>query len=239
MAEEKEIKLLLSEEIDKVALYAQLSSKLKLKNTVIQSDHYYDNETFLFTKQDKGLRIRFVNQTPIDFTFKALFYFPNRKPSPWYVEEQTFKLPTQEIQLVQAIFERLNLTFSQKQNNELTYDDLHHLFAQNQLQPKLIIEKKRKTFLYEDAQIVWDEVKNLGTFIEIETKSSSPIRISEELELLKFGTRTIEGYTTLLARKLGLAEMKAKEPLYLENPLWNVFKQEKIIYEKLANQVAK
>ena len=238
MAEEKEIKIQLSETLKRQDIRAQLSRQLKLSKIVVQSDQYYDTADFLFTKRDRGLRIRFVGGNPIDFTCKALFYIPNRKPSPWYVEEHAFKLPTKEGDAVQKIFERFDLQFDQKKKL-ITYVDLDRALRKNKLSPKLIIEKKREIFVYEDAQVILDEVKDLGMFIEIETKTSSPVAIAKKLGLLKQGVRTIEGYTTLLSRKLGLAEMQQKEPLYIKDPTWNVFQKEKEIYSELANQIAK
>ena len=79
----------------------------------------------------------------------------------------------------------------------------------------------------------------MGVFIEIETKTSSPVEIAKELDILNSGMQTIEGYTTLLSRKLGLADMKQKEPMYKENPTWNVFAKEKKFYNLLVSQVVK
>jgi adenylate cyclase class IV len=238
MAEEKEIKIALFKNKDAKEIRTKLSHHLKLSNAVVQSDHYYDNADFLFTKRDRGLRIRYVGGIPVDFTCKALFYIPQRNPSPWYVEEHVFKLPTKERGAIREIFERFDLAFDQN-NNLLTYADLDICLRKNNLSPKLIIEKKREIFMYEDAQVILDEVKNLGVFIEIETKTSSPMEIVKKLNLLQYGVRTIEGYTTLLSRKLGLVEMKQKEPLYIENPTWNVFPKEKEIYDALVRQIVK
>ncbi|GEM_PF-2503329 len=238
MTEEKEIKIQLFENKDVREIRAKLSQQLRWSKTVVQSDHYYDDADFLFTKRDRGLRIRFVGGNPIDFTCKALFYIPERKPSPWYVEEHVFKLPTKERDAIRKIFERFNLQFDLI-NASITYADVDMHLRKNNLSPKLIIEKKREVFVYEDAQVILDEVKDLGIFMEIETKTSSPMEIAKKLDLLKYGARTIEGYTTLLSRKLGLAEMKQKEPLYVENPTWNVFPKEKEIYGALISQIVK
>ncbi len=107
MSEEKEIKLMLSE--GESGWLEKLSNQLPLVSSKAQTDYYYDNEDYFFTQRDRGLRVRFVNSKPVDFTFKALFYFPNRKPNQWYVEEHAFKLPTSEIKPIQTIFERFDL----------------------------------------------------------------------------------------------------------------------------------
>ena len=73
MTEEKEIKIQLHENKDGKEIHAQLSRQLKLFKTIEQSDQYYDSADFLFTKRDRGLRIRFVGGNPVDFTCKALF----------------------------------------------------------------------------------------------------------------------------------------------------------------------
>jgi adenylate cyclase class IV len=238
MAEEKEIKLKIDEDITSEQLMKILSKKLTLDHHVIQSDEYYDQENFLFTKRDRGLRVRFINGKPVDFTFKALFFFPERVPTPWYVEEHAFKLPTSEFKRVEEIFSRFNLKIQHSPKEPLTYEILHQNFLENKLSPKIVIKKDRSVFNYQDAQVILDQVEELGNFIEIETKKTTPIKIAQELNLLQYGKQTIEGYTTLLSRKFGLAEMKQKEPLYRKNPKWNIFKNEQKKYEVL-NQTVK
>lgn len=239
MTEEKEIKIKLSENVNVAEIRSKFLARLKLFKTIAQSDEYYDNAEFLFTKRDRGLRIRFVDKIPTDFTFKALFYIPHRKPIPWYVEEHAFKLPTKEVAAVYKIFKRFNLQVSRSSKDMLTYHDIDDCLRKNNLLPRVCVEKKREIFTYKDAQVILDEVKNLGYFIEIETKNSSPDEIAKELDMLASGTRTIEGYTTLISRKLGLADMKQKEPMYLENPTWNIFAKEKEIYNTLVSQAVK
>lgn len=49
------------------------------------------------------------------------------------------------------------------------------------------------------------------------------------------GKQTIEGYAALAYQKIGLPEMKEKEPNYIANPYWNVFEKEKRMYEERGN----
>ena len=57
------------------------------------------------------------------------------------------------------------------------------------LQVEVIVEKSRRLFIYKDTRIHLDEVKNLGTFMELETlvlngHEDAEVRFNEIIELL-------------------------------------------------------
>ncbi|MCK4517534.1 class IV adenylate cyclase [Candidatus Babeliales bacterium] len=73
---------------------------------------------------------------------------------------------------------------------------------------KTLVEKKRKTYLFDDFEIVIDEVTNLGIFVEVELK--------EQVENVKAGTQLIFDFL----KSVGITKFKKQERGYV-SMLWN------------------
>lgn len=234
MAEEKEIKLELSQDTQIQPILETLNQHgFMFDKTVRQKDIYFDNPHHYFSTHDKGLRIRYIENKAIDFTFKTLFYL-SKRTQPWYVEEHVFPLPSTQIKEWQLLLKRFS--FTQKETTTILDESvIRKTFEDNNITPSIAVEKKRSYFNREGDCFIIDEVKNLGTFIEIECQINSPHSICDELGMNEIGKKTVDGYPAMLMRKQGISTINKKET-YSKNPIWNVLETERELYQKLNDE---
>ncbi|MFP4656821.1 MAG: class IV adenylate cyclase [Candidatus Woesearchaeota archaeon] len=85
---------------------------------------------------------------------------------------------------------------------------LRKLLLSNGLETVVLIDKKRKTYTYEDFEINIDEIKGLGVFIEVELVSEKVEEAKKRIQNLMFHELKIpeenvitEGYVPLMIKK--------------------------------------
>ncbi len=145
---------------------------------------------------ERGIYIRLRNSHKLDIKFnRACLEDPMLEYQP-YCEEHSFKLPLMQEQLPELndVVHYLGLKQAQ------TFEEFKSL---NNFIDHRIIDKIRSTYTSEDFVIVIDEVKDLGTFLEIEimTQNTNDLgvitqRMEEilsplKLERLKIGTEAL------------------------------------------------
>jgi adenylate cyclase class 2 len=131
------------------------------------TDYYFDNpKKSLYTKSPMGFidplevwRIREIDDT---------YYLCNKKRT----------------------IDKNGKTVSVEENEAITPDgqDVMKVFEKRGFTKQVIINKTRDVYNYEDFEIVFDDIKNLGNFVEIELKSdeqNSVVGIKKIYDLLK------------------------------------------------------
>ena len=129
----------------------------------IECDTYYNHPCKDFKKNDEVLRVR-LSGKEITLTYKGPRFSDKIKARNEY-----------------------NIKISSSK------EDLLDFLSILGFKPAAKIQKKRRFFRYEEFEILLDEVKELGNFIEIEIKGVRDLKSAEEM-LLEF------------AKKLGLNE---------------------------------
>lgn len=155
-----------------------------------QIDTYYDNPTDSFFKDPKNVndwvRIREENGS-LTFTYKH--WLPDGADIRTYCEETEYAMQSKAD--LCKILKKLNFS--------------------DGFVPLIVIEKIRKNFMYRDCEISIDEVRNLGTFIEIEYKGTDD-NVENVMKLLnnilieigaKVGPSDHKGYVYHLLKKQG------------------------------------
>ena len=239
--EEKEIKI----KISKAQYNKLLSSRprsSKLINPLNQKDVYYDREDLYITNLNRGLRVRFHEHSLVCLEFKSLFYNPYAdKGNPWFIEEITFPFPLESNNLNKlfSILVRLDLLSPVK----ATYcsPKLSHLFEVEQilscadLKPMIVVNKKRVGYQDGKVQYVFDYIKGLGYFLEIESQQEDPLRILEKLNL--DNCQIIRnGYNDMLAVDIpSYVSNDEKQRRFKKNPNWNILPSEKEMIEEILS----
>lgn len=149
---------------------------------------------------ERGIYIRLRNNQKLDIKFnRACLEDPMLEYQP-YCEEHSFKLPLMHERLPEFndVISYLGLQQAQ------TFEEFK---ARNNFIDHRIIDKVRSTYTHEDFVIVIDEVKDLGTFLEIEIMTQNVNQLDaitqqmqEILSPLKL-ERLIIGTEALVLRK--------------------------------------
>lgn len=140
---EIEVKIKLSSEIEYNLLKDSVNKISKFQSETFQIDEYFSPKSKDFLQEKfpfEWLSIRHRNDKSI-LNYKH--FFPEGAEKHEYCNE--YELTISDSEMMKKIFESLDI------------------------ESKVIVEKKRQTYVYKDEfEIVLDEVKNLGFFIEIE-----------------------------------------------------------------------
>ncbi len=160
--------------LDKTQLENFLKNLKFLKNEKI-GDIYLDTEDAELYRKGVFIRIRNTNKLQIKFN-PADVVNQHKMGAHEVCSEYSFRLPLSEndVKNLNEILEFLNL-------ERISSPSLDELKERNSLVDSIVIDKKRKIFTNGKFLIAVDEVKDLGTFIEIEAK----IRGSENIEPIK------------------------------------------------------
>ena len=171
MANKKEIEIKLR--IDDTKFYTGLISKMKSMCTEVehvhQHDVYYSPATEDYMDESypyKWLRLRYFNDGGAEICFKH--FFPEGAEHHVYCNEYQSRISDPEA--------------------------LVNIFSELQLQEVANVKKTRTTYAYDRYLISFDDVENLGNFVEIEVKNV----IFDELRERKLLDEMLE--------KLGLLE---------------------------------
>lgn len=238
--EEKEIKILLDQK-DFESIRGRAGQISTLIGQISLTDEYFDFDSLTLTNLNRGLRIRHVNGEPKSVQFKSLFYNPyTNSENRWFIEEISFPLPIlgKNIISLNNLFQRLNLqTVELSQTSILFYDGFRKCLSTVGLNLITKVAKIRTEFENDEAIFMFDEVNNLGYFLEIEAKSGkNPFDILRNRLGMNTFVRSHEGYNDMLLKgEPDYIPNDTKKGYYQENPLWNVLPSEITLVQNLLS----
>lgn len=168
-------------------------------------DVYFDTKELILFK--KGIFIRTRNDKKVEIKFNRACVENPELEKQDYCEEYSFKLPfcLKEQQLFEDIIASLDL----QKSKHFGFDEFLHI---NNLEPHYVIDKVRTTYKKNDFLIAVDEIKDLGTFLEIECMASNIqdlLAIKERMQkvVASVSLKPLKtGYGTLLLRTKNFQE---------------------------------
>lgn len=175
--------------------------KLHCKHDI---DVYFDNPNDMLHKN--GIYIRTRNNKKLDIKFnRACLDNPDLAIQD-YCEEHSFALPLQEkdLTVINQLLVSLNL-------QPMTHASLENLKQVNQFHEQCVVDKIRTSYTFNNFTICIDEVKDLGTFLEIELMADTAenvLKVKQEMLALihDLDLKPIKtGYINLLLRKKDFA----------------------------------
>lgn len=234
MSQEKEVKIELKIPLDE---FKNRITRLgyEKQGTLQQLDTYYDTKEWYLYNNIAALRTRNNNGTDHSFSFKKVFYMPRRK-NKYYVEEIETHFPLTDTKALDSVFTRLNIKYT---NNAFeTSADLSKFLLNSQYIDSVKIKKVRETYAHEQNEITIDDVSGVGIIIELECKKDEPTDLINHFLKDSEWSRTVEGLSYAWMRKnLGLTSHLNGLELFKTNPTWNVWENERKMYEMLNVEV--
>lgn len=176
-------------EITNTVRLAQFLSQAKQLHKTRDIDVYLDTNDHILWQ--RGIFIRIRNDKNLDIKFNRACLCDTSIDRLDYCEEHRFSLPLEESKR-----EALNLLLTSLDLKEIPSADLTLLKTINSLQPHYIVDKIRTTYSLHEFTLAFDEVANLGTFLEIELMAEN----AENLEQIK--ARMLQLLDGLELRKL-------------------------------------
>ncbi|MBT4174884.1 class IV adenylate cyclase [archaeon] len=205
-----------------------------LESETEQVDRYFDYPSFVLSRHLHGLRIREFHGAPQSCDFKVLFYFPERPNDPWYVDENVSDFPVSRECLV-SIFKRLGIS-NRSIGEELDPIELEKVLLGEKLVEAFRITKTRRKYACpEGMQILFDYVKELGSFVELEGSHCQAYLSS--LGLPEDGRLKRWGYTSLLLESKGIFNQGNFKPQFERSPMWNVLPDEVTLYNAIKGGI--
>lgn len=159
----------------------------------------------------KGIYIRKRNAKTVDIKFNRACLEDPSLPSQPYCEEYSFSLP-----LISAELEKFNGVIQSLGLKPLAIPNLDAFMTSNKLIDHLIIDKIRSSYKHDIFTIALDEIKELGTFLEIEIMSQS----TENLEQITYDMKTILAGLHIKPLKFGAVTLMLRKKyfdLYLQS----------------------
>lgn len=231
--QEKEIKLKIPDHQIQYIL-EKVSTNPESGNEIAQKDVYYDTQDLLITNLNRGLRLRSKNNRLDCMEFKSVFYNPNNKNHPWYIEEIKIKLPItqKEIKILNDIIRRFELPLVSMNDQNLldNEEEITKLLTQAALYPTITVNKKRRQFSDHQREVKYfiDYIENKGYFLEIESEKLPFNVILEELFEKEEYKVMQNGYNDMIAEGLpGYIPNDVKQLRFKTNFDWNVLRNEK------------
>ncbi|WP_457618011.1 hypothetical protein [Lutibacter sp.] len=132
------------------------------------------------------------------------------------------------------IFELASISIKNIPNNKvISYDDLYSILKSNNLLIDIIIFKKRLFGENEKYKIYLDNVKDLGVFIEVESKMD--IKLSTIFHNLNLNYEEIRfGYPNLYVKEILKEKVPKVKNKFLKNPDWNYLAGQKEIVRNIV-----
>ncbi len=143
------------------------------------------------------------------------------------------KLPSESVKIIK-IFELASISIKNIPNNKvISYDDLYSILKSNNLLIDIIIFKKRLFGENEKYKIYLDNVKDLGVFIEVESKMD--IKLSTIFHNLNLNYEEIRfGYPNLYVKEILKEKVPKVKNKFLKNPDWNYLAGQKEIVRNIV-----
>lgn len=202
---EVELKFKVDSEDDIKSVLAQGFS---YDSTTKLEDVYYDNSRNDLFK--KGIFIRIRNKDTLDFKFNMRDVLSDRFAEEYtHCNEFSFKLPIRA-EKIPAFHEVLNILGL----NTASVDSFESFLKKNNLDTSISVIKRRDTYTKDGINLCLDQVKGLGTFIEIEMlvddESQAPAAKEKILSLFPNNKKPVTtGYVALTWRKKDFETYKA------------------------------
>ncbi|MFA6076470.1 MAG: CYTH domain-containing protein [Candidatus Paceibacterota bacterium] len=239
MIEEKEIKIKVDKNIfDEAKKY--IKEHTKLTKTKFQIDEYFDTELFMFTNLNRGIRVRYNDKIPESVEFKSLFWNKYGNPNnPWYIEEIGLKIPldTESKITFRAILKRFNLSLNIPEDIDVDYQLFKDLLNKIGLSPRIIVTKEREEYENDESTFVFDYIKELGYFIEIETKGIDPMDILKTIPVISDYSVVRNGYNDMVGENIpNLISNDIRQQLFRLNHSWNILETEVDIVNQLLKE---
>lgn len=239
-SEEREIKLSVSERTFHTVLETLRPEAKDVIATQV-TDTYYDDPAFSLTNLNRGLRLRTGSHIPTVLEFKSLFYIPSmRAKNPWLIEEQTFRLPIQTLEIagLEGIFNRFKKSLIKKPGlTQYDKDDIDSLIKQSGLDARIVVAKDRTEVVNNQRTFSFDHIQGLGYFVEIETHDkSNPIDLIGTLSGLADYQIVREGYNDMVAQKYPeVVPAKQRQQRFVSTPSWNILPGEEDVIKALLH----
>ncbi len=230
MAQEKEIKIQLRIPLS-VFLKRIQTKGFKLLNTIKQTDIYFDTSDWFLYEHLAALRLRLVDGKYSSFSFKKMFYLPEKQGT-YYIEEIEIKFPLKDFTKLKEIFERINIPFNKSvfsSGAKLTkYLSSYKYFDEQKM------SKTRRVYSNGEDEVTLDDVENVGTIVELECLKNDPLHIVTTLLKDKEWSRSLEGTSYIWLKNVkGLNSHLSNLKKFKTEPDWNVWKNERNMYAKI------
>lgn len=230
MPQEKEIKIKLKIPIESFLNRLKETGYYKIAE-FRQNDIYFDTRKWFLYRNLAALRFRKVEDSDYSFSFKKMFYMPNRNDK-YYIEEIEVKKPFNETDKIHQIFNRLRIphkSFSFKNLRSLTRFLYLHKYIDLQ---KMI--KTRTVYKRENNEVQIDNVDKVGIIIELETENNDPLDIIKQILKNYEWSRSVEGTSYLWLKKFkNLNSHIENRKRFFKEPDWNVWDNEIEMYNSL------
>ena len=235
MAEEREIKVLLKIPLEGF-IEKIIEFGFKPVAAVNQTDTYFDTEDWNLYKSVAAIRIRAINGIKKELTYKKLFHMPHRA-NQWFVEEVEAEFPlTVSTEMCEALRQigvaDIPITID-------TAADASALLSRNNLFGTQVMDKTRRVFLHDEAELVIDDIQGMAPVIEIEGRSSDPLDLLNRLLTDQEWERSLDGTSYVwLEQNFGLTHHKTHQGLFKQQADWNVLLSERAWYDKLNQPIS-
>jgi adenylate cyclase, class 2 len=215
-------------EIADTKLLGSFLEKLQLVGSKRLVDVYLDTVDADLIR--KGIYIRIRDNKKLDIKFnRECLTNPDLEIQP-YCEEYSFQIPLQQEQMKKFVEVNNDLDLKASVTSDLAW-----YRSVNSLIEHRVVDKLRTTYKHEDFLIMIDEVKNLGTFLEIELMAEK----SDDIEAVKNRMITIlhglplkpfkTGYDSLILKKTNFVQ-------YVQGRF--ALEEDKVAYKKFLAQQA-
>jgi len=229
MAREKEIKILLKINLNDFTKRIQKKG-YKLLHTLNQTDIYFDTKEWFLYENIAALRLRQIDGKDDSFSFKKVFYLP--KTRDYYIEEIEVKFPLKDFTKLKEIFERINIPFNKSvfsSGTKLTECLFSYKYFDEQKMPKT-----RRVYSNGEDEVTIDDVKNVGTIVELECLKNDPLHVVTTLLEDKEWTRSLEGTSYIWLKNVkGLTSHLKNLNRFKTKPDWNVWDNEIKMYTEI------
>lgn len=231
--EEKEIKIELKIPVEE---FLNRARKLgfKDKKKIIQVDKYFDTPDWALYKSVAAMRIRQVDGVDHSFAFKKVFNLPTRK-NKHYVEEVEDVFPLIDKVKLTDIFKRLKVDHDG--DGIIDSTSLTDVLVKYGWQDEQVMKKTRNSLVDDNNnEIVVDHIDGIGTVVELECETDDPHELVKKLLKLSEWTRSIIGTSYIWLEKHKGFDLHNQYPqMFDEKPDWNVWDNEREMYENLVN----
>lgn len=231
MAQEKEIKIELHIPFDDFIKRINNIGYKKF-HEIDQMDIYFDTKDWYLYENIAALRLRQVNGADESFSFKKVFYTPNRKDK-YFVEELEVKAPFNNHDKMKAIFTKLELPYPAVGFS--TYQELADYLKKFGYFDEQKMAKRRTIYKSGTNEIVIDDVDKVGIIIELECEHDEPLEVVETILSPTEWNRSVEGTSyKWLTNVFGLKSHVTNFKKFAEIPDWNVWKNEQQMYQDIC-----
>lgn len=235
MAQEKEIKIILKIPLNQ--FIKRISTKGFQKQKILhQTDKYYDTNDWFLYNNLAALRLRRVNEEIFSFTFKKLFYLPDRSDN-YFIEEIKINYPFEQIGKLETIFSRLQFEYG---GNKFDSDEqITNYLSKQDYHDSQIIHKTRQVYTDGENEFTIDKVDKVGLIIELECRKLAPSELIQEYLRETEWERSVEGTSYMWLKKvMGFDSHLKNLERFNTKPDWNVWENEREMYQSILEKTS-